>query len=87
MRGLVVIGHDGSNMPHLANNVCTCAAVFYCSHTNQYVNITWLEKSTKKAVNNYRDEILGGVQYTADHYGSNHWAQCDGSWSSHCGVQ
>jgi hypothetical protein len=46
MRGLLVIGHDGSYMPHLANNVCTCAMVIYCSHTNQYADVTWVEKST-----------------------------------------
>jgi hypothetical protein len=47
-------------MPHLANNVCACAAVFYCSHTNQYADVTWVEKSTKKVANNYCAEILGG---------------------------
>jgi hypothetical protein len=67
MQVLLVIGHDGSYMPHLANNVCTCAAVFYCSHTNQYADITWVEKSTEKAANNYCTKILGGVQYTADY--------------------
>jgi hypothetical protein len=46
-------------MHHLANNIITCAAVFYCSHTNQYVDITWVEKSTKKAANNYHAKILG----------------------------
>ncbi len=41
MQGLLgVIGHDGSYMPHLANNICACAAVFYCSHTNQYTDVT-----------------------------------------------
>jgi hypothetical protein len=60
MWGLLVIGHDGSYMPHLANNICACAAVFNCSHTNQYVNVTWVEKSTKKAANNYCTKILGG---------------------------
>ncbi len=66
MQGLLVIGHDDSYMPHLANNVCACAAVIYCSHTNQYVDVTWVEKSPKKAANNYCANI-GGVQYTADH--------------------
>jgi hypothetical protein len=47
-------------MPQLANNVCACAMAFYCSHKNQYADITWVEKSTKKAANNYRAEILGG---------------------------
>jgi hypothetical protein len=60
MWGLLVIGHDGYYMPHLANNVCACVAVFYCSHTNQYADITWVEKSTRKAANNYRAKILGG---------------------------
>jgi hypothetical protein len=59
MQGLLVIGHDGSYMPHLANNLCACAAVFYCSHTNQYADVTWVEKSTKKAANNYCTKILG----------------------------
>jgi hypothetical protein len=64
MRGSLVIGHDCSYMPHLANNVVACAAVFHCSYTNQYADITWVEKSTKKAANNYRAKILGGMQYT-----------------------
>jgi hypothetical protein len=64
MRGSLVIGHDGSYMPHLSNNVCACAAVFYCSYTNQYVDVTWVEKSTKKAANNYRAEILGGAVHS-----------------------
>ncbi len=60
MQGLLVIGHDGSYMPHLANNVCACAAVIYCSYRNQYADVNWVEKSTKKAANHYRAEILGG---------------------------
>ncbi len=59
MRASLVIGHDGSYMPHLANNVVACAIVFYCSHTNQYVDVTWVERSTKKAANNYCAKILG----------------------------
>jgi hypothetical protein len=55
-----VIGHDGSYMPHLANNVCACASVIYCSHTDQFTDVTWVEKSRKQAANNYRAEILGG---------------------------
>jgi hypothetical protein len=55
-----MIGHDGSYMPHLTNNVCTCAAVIYCSHTNQYMDFTWGGESTKKAANNSHAEILGG---------------------------
>jgi hypothetical protein len=55
-----VIGHDGSYMPHLANNVCACATVIYCSNTNQYADVTWVEKSTKTAANNYHAKILGG---------------------------
>jgi hypothetical protein len=62
MRGLLVIGHGSSCMPHLVNKVCTCAADFYCSHTNHYADVTWVEKSTKKAANNYRAKILGGCR-------------------------
>jgi hypothetical protein len=61
MRGLLVIDHDSSYMlPHLANNVCACATVIYCSHTNQYADVTLVENSTKKAANKYHAEILGG---------------------------
>jgi hypothetical protein len=60
MQGMLVIGHDGSYMPYLANNVCACAVVIYCSHMNQYADVTWVEKSTKKAANNYPAEILRG---------------------------
>jgi hypothetical protein len=59
MRGLLVIGHDGSYMPHLANEVCASAAVFYCSHTNQYADVTWVERSIEKSANSYRAKILG----------------------------
>jgi hypothetical protein len=59
MWGSLVIGHDGSYMPHLANNVVVCARVFYCSHTNQYADVTWVEKSTKKAANNYCAKMWG----------------------------
>jgi hypothetical protein len=61
MQGLLVIDHGDSYMPHLANNICACVAVFHCSHTNQYVDVTWVEKSTKKAANNNHANILGGV--------------------------
>jgi hypothetical protein len=59
MQESLVIGHDGSYMPHLANNVVACAAVFYCSRTNQYADVTWVERSTKKEAKNYRAKILG----------------------------
>ncbi len=45
-------------MPHLANNVIPCAAVFYRSHIYLYTDVTWVEKSTKKAANNYHAKIL-----------------------------
>jgi hypothetical protein len=60
MQRLLVVGHNGSYMPQLASNVCACAAIIYCSHTNQHADVTWVEKSTKKAANNYSAEILGG---------------------------
>jgi hypothetical protein len=60
MRVLLVIGHDSFYIPHLANIVCTCASVLYCSQTNQYADVTWVEKSIKKAATNYHTKILGG---------------------------
>ncbi len=73
MRESLVIRHDGSYMPHLANNVCACALVIYCSHTDQFTDVTWVEKSKKKVANNYRAEILGGC---STYQGSYHWTQC-----------
>ncbi len=32
MKGLLIIGHDGSYMPYLANNVCSCTVLIYCHH-------------------------------------------------------
>jgi hypothetical protein len=61
IRGSLIIGHDGSYMPHLANNICACADVDYCNHTNQYAEMACAEKSTKSSANNYQAEILGGI--------------------------
>ena len=58
--GSLTICHDGSYMPLLANNICSCAVVFYCSSKDSYVEITWVEKSTRRLANNYWAEILGG---------------------------
>jgi hypothetical protein len=60
MRGSLIIGHDGSYMPQVANDVCACAAVFYCTHEDKYVDVTWVKKSSKLSADNYRAEILGG---------------------------
>ncbi len=61
MRGSLIIGHDGSYMPYLANNVCSCAVVLHCTHTGYYADLTWVKRSSKANGNNYRAEILGGV--------------------------
>jgi hypothetical protein len=39
MRGSPIIGHDGSYMPHLANNVCSYAVVIHCQHTGYYADM------------------------------------------------
>jgi hypothetical protein len=44
----------------VANDICSCAAVFYCSHKTKYAEVTWAEKSAKQLVENYWVEILGG---------------------------
>ncbi len=61
MQGLLIIGHNGSYMPYLANNVCSCAVVPHCTHTGYYADLTWVERSLKASADNYRAEILGGV--------------------------
>jgi hypothetical protein len=45
MQGSLIVGHDGSYMPHLANNICACAVVIYCTHIDQYAEMTWVEKA------------------------------------------
>ena len=60
MRGSLLIGHDGSYMPMVANNVCLCAVVLYCTPEDKYADVSWLERSTKRSADNYRAEILGG---------------------------
>ncbi len=62
MWGSLIIGHDGSYMPYLASNVCSCAVVLHCMHTGYYADLTWVERSSKASADNYRAEILGGVR-------------------------
>jgi hypothetical protein len=59
MHGSLIIGHDGLYIPQVGNDVCTCAAVFYCTHEDKYADVTWAEKSSKLLANNYWAEILG----------------------------
>jgi hypothetical protein len=61
MRGSLIIGHNGSYMPHLANNICSCAVVIHCQHTGYYADMIYMERSSKASADNYRAEILGGV--------------------------
>jgi hypothetical protein len=61
VRGLLIIGHDGSYMPCLANNICSCAVVLHCMDTGYYADLTWVERSSKARADNYRAEIFGGV--------------------------
>jgi hypothetical protein len=60
MCGSLTIGQDGSYMPMVAINACSCMVVIYCSHNNKYAEVTWVEKSTKKLANSYRAKILCG---------------------------
>ena len=60
MRGSFLIGHDGSYMSMVANDVCSCAVVLHCTQEDKYTKVTWVERSTKRLASNYRAEILGG---------------------------
>jgi hypothetical protein len=62
MRGSLIIGHNGSYMSHLANNVCSCTVVIHCQHTGYYPDMTWVEKSSKSSADNYHAKILGVVK-------------------------
>jgi hypothetical protein len=58
MRGSLFIGHDGSYMPMVANDVCSCAVVLHCTQEDTYAEVTWVERSTKHLADNYCVEIL-----------------------------
>ena len=60
MQGSLLIGHDGSYMPMVANNVCSCAVVLHCTREDKYAEVTWVERSTKRSADNYHAEIIGG---------------------------
>jgi hypothetical protein len=56
IRGLLIIGHNGSYMPHLAKDICSCAVVIYCQHTGMFADMTWGGRSSKASADNYRAE-------------------------------
>jgi hypothetical protein len=60
MQGSLLIRHDGSYMPMATNNICLCAVVLHCTREDKYAEVTWVEQSTKRSVDNYHAEILGG---------------------------
>jgi hypothetical protein len=60
MWGSLLISHDGSYMPMVANDVCLCAVVFHCTREDKYADATWVKQSTRRSVDNYGAEILGG---------------------------
>ena len=60
MRGSLLIGHDSSYMPMVANDVCSCAVVLHCTQEDTYAEVTWVERSTKRSADNYHAEIIGG---------------------------
>ena len=39
MRGILVIGHEGSYQGNLATNICAGSAVLHCVSTDQYAEI------------------------------------------------
>jgi hypothetical protein len=61
MAGTLAAGHDGSYQQDLATDICAGAAVLYSTSTDQYAELTWVEKSDNKTATNYRGEILGAI--------------------------
>lgn len=59
--GSLVVVHDGSYMPKISQEVCAAAFVIHCPLQGKYAHGTWVEKTTRKDVDNYRAEILGGI--------------------------
>ena len=48
MGGTLVIGHDGSYQGIAATDICAGSAVLHCLSTDQYAELTWVEKSDNK---------------------------------------
>ena len=61
MKGTLAVGHDGSYQQELATDICAGSAVLFCTSTEQYAELTWVEKSDRKTATNYRGEILGAI--------------------------
>ncbi len=60
MHGSLLIRHDGSYMPMVANDECSCAVALHCTWEDKYAEVTWVERSSKCSADNYCAEILGG---------------------------
>jgi hypothetical protein len=84
MHGSLTIGHNGSYMPMVANNVCSCVVVIYCSHNNKYVAVTWLERA-KEIGQQLSGQHSGPVLCTTISEGSDYWPQY--SWLHHSKVR
>jgi hypothetical protein len=52
---------DGSYNEKVGRDICSCAAIIYCSATGNKASVTWVEKSDVHTADNYRAEILGGI--------------------------
>ena len=59
--GTLVIGHDRSYPGTVATDICAGSAVLHCAITDQYAELTWVEKSDNKTASNYRGKILGAI--------------------------
>ena len=57
----LVVGHGGSYMPKVAQDICSCAAIIYCKINQRYATCTCVEKTLQAVAENYRTKILGGI--------------------------
>lgn len=59
LQGTLVIVHDGSFMPQLSLDACSCAFVLYCSSSDKLAIGSFAEESEN--ADNYRGEWLGCI--------------------------
>ena len=59
LNGTLIIVHDGSYMPQLTSQACSCGFVLYCSSTDKRAIGSFAEESDN--ADNYRGEWLGSI--------------------------
>jgi hypothetical protein len=57
----LIMMSDGSYNKKVGRDICSCAAIIFCTATGNKASVTWVEKSDVHTADNYQAEILGGI--------------------------